>query len=38
MRAVEITKAGGPEVLQLCERPMPEAGTVKWSSRSPMRV
>jgi len=25
MRAVEITKAGGPEVLQLCERPMPEA-------------
>ena len=26
MRAVEITKAGGPEVLQLCERPMPEAG------------
>lgn len=23
MRAVEITKAGGPEVLQLCERPMP---------------
>lgn len=26
MRAVEITKAGGPEVLQLCERPMPGAG------------
>ena len=26
MRAVEITKAGGPEVLQICERPMPEAG------------
>ncbi len=26
MRAVEITKAGGPEVLHLCERPMPEAG------------
>ena len=26
MRAVEITKAGGPEVLQLCERPMPVAG------------
>ena len=26
MRAVEITKVGGPEVLQLCERPMPEAG------------
>jgi NADPH:quinone reductase len=26
MRAVEITKAGGPEVLQLCERPMPKAG------------
>lgn len=25
MRAVEITKAGGPEVLQLCERAMPEA-------------
>ena len=25
MRAVEITQAGGPEVLQLCERPMPEA-------------
>ena len=24
MRAMEITKAGGPEVLQLCERPMPE--------------
>lgn len=26
MRAVEITQAGGPEVLQLCERAMPEAG------------
>jgi len=26
MRAVEITKVGGPEVLQLCERPMPKAG------------
>ena len=25
MKAVEITKAGGPEVLQLCERPMPVA-------------
>ena len=25
MRAVEITQAGGPEVLQLCERPMPVA-------------
>ena len=24
MRAVEITKAGGPEVLQVAERPMPE--------------
>ena len=24
MRAVEITKAGGPEVLALCERPVPE--------------
>jgi len=24
MRAVEITKPGGPEVLQLCKRPMPE--------------
>lgn len=24
MRAIEITQAGGPEVLQLCERPMPE--------------
>ncbi len=23
MRAVEITKAGGPEVLQICERPVP---------------
>jgi NADPH2:quinone reductase len=26
MRAVEITKAGGPEVLQLAERPRPEPG------------
>lgn len=26
MRAVEITKAGEPEVLKLCERAMPEAG------------
>lgn len=25
MRAIEITQPGGPEVLQLCERPMPEA-------------
>ncbi|MYM56811.1 NAD(P)H-quinone oxidoreductase [Thalassovita mangrovi] len=25
MRAVEITDAGGPEVLKLCERPMPQA-------------
>lgn len=25
MKAVEITKAGGPEVLQLCDRPMPTA-------------
>lgn len=24
MRAIEITQPGGPEVLQLCERPMPE--------------
>ena len=24
MRAIEITEAGGPEVLQLCERPIPE--------------
>lgn len=24
MRAIEITKPGGPEVLQLCQRPMPE--------------
>ena len=24
MRAIEITKPGGPEVLQLVERPMPE--------------
>lgn len=26
MKAVEITKAGEPEVLQLCDRPMPVAG------------
>jgi len=26
MRAVEITQPGGPEVLQLCQRPMPVAG------------
>ena len=26
MQAIEITQPGGPEVLQLCERPMPEAG------------
>lgn len=26
MRAVEIAEPGGPEVLQLCERPVPEAG------------
>lgn len=26
MKAVEITKAGGPEVLQLCDRPVPVAG------------
>jgi len=26
MKAVEITKAGGPEVLQLCDRAMPVAG------------
>ena len=26
MQAVEITSFGGPEVLQLCERPRPEAG------------
>ena len=25
MRAVEITEAGGPDVLQICERPMPQA-------------
>ena len=24
MRAVEITKPGGPQVLQLCERPVPQ--------------
>jgi NADPH2:quinone reductase len=31
MRAIEITKPGGPEVLQLCQRPMPEpkAGEVR---------
>jgi NADPH2:quinone reductase len=27
MRAVEITRFGGPEVLQLCERPIPVAST-----------
>ncbi|MBU2360941.1 MAG: NAD(P)H-quinone oxidoreductase [Alphaproteobacteria bacterium] len=26
MKAVEITTPGGPDVLKLCERPMPEAG------------
>ena len=26
MRAIEITQPGGPEVLQLCERPMPQIG------------
>ncbi|MFL6708401.1 MAG: NAD(P)H-quinone oxidoreductase [Massilia sp.] len=26
MRAIEITQPGPPDVLQLCERPMPEAG------------
>ncbi len=26
MRAVEISEPGGPEVLRLCERPVPEAG------------
>ena len=26
MRAVEISVPGGPEVLQMCERPVPEAG------------
>lgn len=26
MRAVEISKPGGPEVLQICERPIPEPG------------
>ncbi len=26
MRAVEITAPGGPEVLKLCERPLPKAG------------
>jgi NADPH2:quinone reductase len=26
MRAIEIKQPGGPEVLQLCERPMPQAG------------
>lgn len=31
MRAIEITKPGGPEVLRLCQRPMPEpkAGEVR---------
>jgi NADPH2:quinone reductase len=37
MRAVEITRPGGPEVLALCERPVPEPGpgqiliTVEWA-------
>ena len=26
MRAIEISQPGGPEVLRLCERPMPQAG------------
>lgn len=26
MKAIEISRPGGPEVLQLCERPMPEPG------------
>lgn len=26
MRAIEITKPGGPDVLNLCERPMPDPG------------
>ena len=26
MRAIEITQPGGPDVLHLCERPMPQAG------------
>ena len=26
MRAIEITEPGGPEVLELCERPVPVAG------------
>jgi putative PIG3 family NAD(P)H quinone oxidoreductase len=26
MRAIEITQAGGPDVLALCQRPMPQAG------------
>ncbi|RJX32023.1 MAG: NAD(P)H-quinone oxidoreductase [Oxalobacter sp.] len=26
MRAIEITQSGGPEVLRVCERPMPQAG------------
>ena len=26
MRAIEITRPGGPEVLSFCERPMPEVG------------
>ena len=31
MRAIEITKPGGPEVLQLVERPMPEPKPmVRW--------
>jgi NADPH:quinone reductase len=27
MRAVEITQTGGPEVLKICERPVPQPGT-----------
>ena len=36
MRAIEITQPGKPEVLQLCERPMPElkAGEVLWRHRA----
>ena len=26
MRVIEITQPGGPDVLHLCERPMPQAG------------
>ncbi|MEW6559088.1 MAG: NAD(P)H-quinone oxidoreductase [Pseudomonadota bacterium] len=27
MRAIEITRPGGPDVLKLCERPIPQAGS-----------